>query len=47
MPDLSEQLNDDIEFFAHECKLKNKATNNIKIYELLKMIELDSKWEFI
>ena len=29
--------------FVHKFKLKNKATSNIKIYEVLKNIELDTK----
>ena len=29
--------------FIKKCKLKNKATSNIKIYEVLKKIGLDSK----
>ena len=29
--------------FVHENKLKNKATSNVKIYEVLKKIGLDSK----
>ena len=29
--------------FVHKHKLKNKATSNIKIYEVLKKIGLDSK----
>ena len=29
--------------FVHEHKLKNKATSNIKIYEVLKKIGLNSK----
>ena len=39
--------------FVHKHKLKNKATSNIKIYEVLKMIGLESKmgiylrdWDF-
>ena len=29
--------------FVHKHKLKNKATSNVKIYEVLKKIGLDSK----
>ena len=29
--------------FVHKCNLKNEATSNIKIYEVLKKIGLDSK----
>ena len=29
--------------FVHKHKLKNKATSNIKIYEVMKKIKLDSK----
>ena len=32
--------------FVHKHKLKNKATSNVKIYEVLKKIGLDSKVGF-